>query len=808
MPREAEWESRWWSPIINAEHLAMRDRVGIVDLSAFAIFDITGPGALDHVQRMAVAQMDVPVGRVVYTPLLNEAGGIKSDLTIMRLGRDHFRVVTGGAHGMGDRKWFRDHLPADGSAQLFDATSTLTTLGIWGPRARDVLAATTSDDVSNEGFPFGTARTIEVGGIPVLASRISYVGELGWELYVPMEQGARLWDTLWEAGQPYGIIPFGIGVYGTTGRLEKGYRAHGAELELEWDLVEADMLRPKVKEADFIGREAYLEQRSRPPVATLCTLTVDDNTSSSGVKRYMLGTRADPDPRRRADHRRQGPALVRDERRVRAVGRQAHPAVVPAARVREGRHEAPRRVLRRALPGDGRRRRLDAVVRPGERAGPGLTMNVLVCVKRVPATAGKITLTADEQAIDTRYLGFTVSPHEECAVEEAVRIVEAHGGSSTVLTLGPEEATDQLREAMAVGIDRAILLQTDGGEWGAVATAAAIVDAIRAREAVDGPFDLILLGNEAADTGDYQVGVRVAVALDRPVVSGAKGLEVRDDTVVARREAPGGGWEVYEIPRPAVVTVKEGHQPAALSVGPGSAPRSEEGDRDRRARSGGRRAGSHPPARAGREGECRRDPGRGSGGRTARRRGAPAPWADRMILVVVEHEAGTVDRLSSEALTLGRSLAEATGGPLQAVVWGPGAAAAAGVARGRRRRGRPRDRGPAPDGLRPRGARKGAGPADRTRRPGRRHRHRQRARRGGPGPRGCPARRPAGGERHRGPPRRTVAGHPPALGRQPAGGGSARRPGPAADRRAPRVRAASPPPRPAHPRPSRRSPRT
>jgi electron transfer flavoprotein beta subunit len=111
---------------------------------------------------------------------------------------------------------------------------------------------------------------------------------------------------------------------------------------------------------------------------------------------------------------------------------------------------------------------------------------------------------------------------------------------------------------MAIGIDRAILLQTDGGEWGAIATAAAIVDAIRAREAVDGPFDLILLGNEAADTGDYQVGVRVAAALDRPVVSGAKGLEVRDETVVARREAPGGGWEVYEIPRPAVVTVKEG----------------------------------------------------------------------------------------------------------------------------------------------------------------------------------------------------------------------------------------------------------
>ena len=289
MPRTADWESRWSSPIINAEHLAMRDRVGMVDLSAFVVLDITGPGALEHVQHMAVAQMDVPVGRVVYTPLLNEAGGIKSDLTIMRLGSDHFRVVTGGAHGMGDKKWFRDHLPADGSAQLYDATSTWCTAGIWGPRARDVVASTTSDDVSNAGFPFGTCRTIELGGIPVLASRISYVGELGWELYVPMEQGQRLWDTLWEAGRPHGIVPFGIGVYGTTGRLEKGYRAHGAELELEFDLVEADMQRPRVKEAPFIGREAYRRMRENAPVATLCTLTVDDPTSSTGEKRYMLG---------------------------------------------------------------------------------------------------------------------------------------------------------------------------------------------------------------------------------------------------------------------------------------------------------------------------------------------------------------------------------------------------------------------------------------------------------------------------------------------------------------------------------------
>ena len=289
MGRDAEWEARWWSPIISAEHLAMRERVGLVDLSAFAIFDVSGPGALAYLQGLVVGQMDVPVGRVVYTPLLNAAGGIVADLTIMRLGKDTFRVVTGGGMGMRDKKWFTDHLPHDGSAQLFDATSGFTTVGIWGPRARDVVASVTSDDVSDAGFPFGTCRTVDMGPIRTLASRISYVGELGWEIYAPMEEGLRLWDLLFGAGQAHGIVPVGIGVYATTGRLEKGYRAHGNELELDFDLVEAGMARPKVKEADFLGRAAYLEQRSRPPAAILCTLTVDDHTSAGGVKRYMLG---------------------------------------------------------------------------------------------------------------------------------------------------------------------------------------------------------------------------------------------------------------------------------------------------------------------------------------------------------------------------------------------------------------------------------------------------------------------------------------------------------------------------------------
>jgi glycine cleavage system aminomethyltransferase T/glycine/D-amino acid oxidase-like deaminating enzyme len=287
--REAEWESRWWSPIINAEHLAMRARAGMVDLTAFSIFDVSGPAALDAVQRIAMRQMDVAVGRVVYTPVLTPSGGFKADLTIMRLADDLFRVVTGGAYGRSDMKWFADQLPADGSAQIHDQTNAWCTLGLWGPRARDILGSVTGDDVSSDGLPFARWKTIEVGPLSVMASRISYVGDLGWELYVPMEQGARLWDIVSEAGAPHGVVPVGIGVYGTTGRLEKSYRAYGAELEGEYTVVEAGMAWGKVKDQEFIGKEAHVRHREKEPAAVLCTLTVDDHTSASGVKRYMMG---------------------------------------------------------------------------------------------------------------------------------------------------------------------------------------------------------------------------------------------------------------------------------------------------------------------------------------------------------------------------------------------------------------------------------------------------------------------------------------------------------------------------------------
>ncbi|HET7066876.1 MAG TPA: FAD-dependent oxidoreductase [Nocardioides sp.] len=287
MPREHEWDSRWWSPIINAEHLRMREAAGVIDLTAFQIFDIEGPGALDSVQQTCVAQCDVAVGKVIYTPVLDAHGGFRSDLTVMRLGDDHFRVVTGGAHGAADHQWFADHLV--GGATITDRTDDVSTIGLWGPKARDILASLTDADVSGEGFPMLTCREITVAGVNVLASRISYVGELGWELYVDMADAPTLWQALLDTGDSHGTVPMGIGVYGTTGRIEKGYRAYGMELDAERTIVEAGMQRPKVKAADFVGKEAYLAQRETAPKAVLCTLTVEDHTSASGVKRYMLG---------------------------------------------------------------------------------------------------------------------------------------------------------------------------------------------------------------------------------------------------------------------------------------------------------------------------------------------------------------------------------------------------------------------------------------------------------------------------------------------------------------------------------------
>ncbi len=288
--RPHEWDARWWSPIQHAEHLALRSRVGMVDLAPFVVFEVSGPGTVPYLQHLAVNNVDVEVGRSVYTPLLDERGGFRSDLTMLRLAEDQYWVVTGAFDGPRDQFWFRKHLPSDGSVTFVDRTSAYCTIGLWGPKARDVMATLTDADVSHAGFPYGASREVVFGSIPVRLFRISYVGELGWEIYVSMEHALAVWDRVFEAGQPFGLVPVGAGVYGTTGRLEKGYRLMGAELSGEYDPVEAGLARPKVKSAEFIGKAAYLAAREQGPTATLCTLTVLDHTSPrDGIARYMSG---------------------------------------------------------------------------------------------------------------------------------------------------------------------------------------------------------------------------------------------------------------------------------------------------------------------------------------------------------------------------------------------------------------------------------------------------------------------------------------------------------------------------------------
>ena len=287
--RPHEWDGRWWSPIINAEHMAMRENVGMVDLTAFCEFDITGTGAMAYLQGLTVNNVDVAVGRSVYTPLLTKDGGFRADLTILRLGQNHYRVVTGAFDGGRDSYWFKRHLPTDGSVTFTDMSGALCTVGVWGPKARALVQSVTTADMSNEAFPYGSVRDILIDGIPCTLFRVSYVGDLGWEIYTKMEHGLRLWDTLWAAGQPLDVVPVGIGVYGLTGRIEKGYRLMGAELESEYSPVEAGLARPKVKSADFIGKAAYLAAREAPVIATLCTLTVDSHMSKAGIDRFMTG---------------------------------------------------------------------------------------------------------------------------------------------------------------------------------------------------------------------------------------------------------------------------------------------------------------------------------------------------------------------------------------------------------------------------------------------------------------------------------------------------------------------------------------
>ena len=287
--RASEWDSRWWSPIILGEHLHMRDKVAMVGDMGFGIFDVVGDDAAEYMEKMAVGRADVDVGKTVYTPILAENGGFVSDLTFARLAEDRYRIVTGGAVAGSDKAWFESNIPADDDVHLIDNSEAFCTLGVWGPDARNVVDAVAEEDMSDEAFPPYTAQEITIGEVDAWAMRLSYVGELGWEIYAPMGQGQRLWDTIAGAGEDYDIRPVGMGVYGTTGRMEKGYRLFGHELELEYTPAEAGLTFHGVKDADFIGKEAYAQALDEDNAATLCTLSVDDHASGDGERRFMLG---------------------------------------------------------------------------------------------------------------------------------------------------------------------------------------------------------------------------------------------------------------------------------------------------------------------------------------------------------------------------------------------------------------------------------------------------------------------------------------------------------------------------------------
>ena len=288
--REVEWDNRWWSPITVGEHLNLRENCGVVDLSAFQIYELEGPGAVEYADRLAVNKVDVPVGRSIYTPWLNSDGGFHSDLTMMRLGEDRVRIVTGVFDGGRDEFWTRRHMPTDSSVTFTNITKQLTTLGLWGPNAPAVLSQLTNQALDHEGSPYGWIVDAEVAGVSCQLFRISYVGDTGWEIYTAWENGPGLWDALMEAGADLGIRATGGGVYGSSGRLEKGYRLMGAELESEYNPLEAGLARPRVKAADFIGKEAYLAARQAgDPEVLMCTLTVEDQTDGGGRQRHMMG---------------------------------------------------------------------------------------------------------------------------------------------------------------------------------------------------------------------------------------------------------------------------------------------------------------------------------------------------------------------------------------------------------------------------------------------------------------------------------------------------------------------------------------
>jgi glycine cleavage system T protein len=277
--RPRGWAGRLWSPAIGAEHTACRESAAVFDFTSFAKIEIRGHGAAAFLESLTDNRVARAVGALTYTQMLNNGGGIECDFTVTRLAEDRFRVITGTAFGQHDLFWIRDHAPEDGSVYIEDVTSAYACIGLWGPAARDILQPLTHTDVGNAAFPFMTVQQLAVGSVPCLALRVTYVGELGWELYCPAEFGLRLWDTLWETGHGKGLVAGGYKAVDSL-RLEKGYRVWGSDIGPESDPYESG-LGPFVKldKGEFIGRSALLKKREAPAPTKLACLVLNDRRS-------------------------------------------------------------------------------------------------------------------------------------------------------------------------------------------------------------------------------------------------------------------------------------------------------------------------------------------------------------------------------------------------------------------------------------------------------------------------------------------------------------------------------------------------
>jgi glycine cleavage system T protein len=274
--RPRGWAGRLWSPAVGAEHRATREAAALFDETSFAKIEIVGEGAAEFLERLCDNKVARDVGAITYTSMLNKHGGIECDFTVTRLAVDRFRIITGTAFGQHDLSWIRQHAPDNGSVAVEDVTSRYACLGIWGPRARDILQPLSSADLSNDAFRYMRAREIDIGAVPCLALRVTYVGELGWELYCPMEFGLRLWDTIWSAGREHGLVAGGYKAIDSC-RLEKGYRVWGADITPDDNPYEAGLdFAVKLDKGDFIGRNALVAARERGLERKLACLVLDD----------------------------------------------------------------------------------------------------------------------------------------------------------------------------------------------------------------------------------------------------------------------------------------------------------------------------------------------------------------------------------------------------------------------------------------------------------------------------------------------------------------------------------------------------